>query len=202
MNDHHDQPLVHAYLAEVAQRTSALPDATRRELLANLREHIDVALAESDRADQETVRQILDRLGRPQAVADAALAEEGWPRAEAESPGRTTVTLGLIVLSLPLALIPAVGPVLALAATVTAVVRVWKSAQWVRKEKMQATLLLLSPVVVTPAIAVVLSLTASGVTPVALLAACAAAFCPPLVAAARLWRSAARIRTIGAIAEA
>ncbi|MFB7669110.1 hypothetical protein ACFC1R_35225 [Kitasatospora sp. NPDC056138] len=200
MNDRHDQPLVHAYLAEVTQRAAALPDAARRELLANLREHIDVALAQSDRADQETVRQILERLGQPRTVADAALAEEGCAPLEAESPGSTTVTLALIVLSLPLELIPAVGPVLALAATVTAVVRVWRSAQWVRKEKMQATLLLLSPVVVAPVTAVVLSLAASGLTPTVVLAACAVAFCLPLVAAVRLRRSVARISTAGALA--
>ncbi|MEV0414234.1 hypothetical protein AB0I68_26340 [Streptomyces sp. NPDC050448] len=203
MNVDHDQPLVRAYLAAVAQRTAALPEATRGELLADLREHIDVALAQSDAADQEAVvRQILDRLGRPETVADAALAEEGTPRPEAESPARTAVTLGLVALSWPLTLVPAVGPVLALAAAVFALVRVWKSAQWIRKEKRRATLLLLSPVLATPAVAAVLSLATGGLTPLTVLTAYAAAFCLPAAAALRLARAAARIRNTTALAGA
>ncbi|PBC76496.1 hypothetical protein BX265_1213 [Streptomyces sp. TLI_235] len=195
MNTPIEHPLVGDYLDEVTRLTAALPAERRRELLADLREHVEVALAEHGSADDDAVRQVLDGLGSPQQVAGAALDESGQARPEPETGARTTVTLALAVLPLPLTLVPAVGPLLALAAGITALVRVWKSPQWARREKKQATLLLLSPIAVTPPAAAAFAASSAGLSPAAVLAALLLGFCLPPVAAVRLGRSAARLRT-------
>ncbi|MGK4578813.1 HAAS signaling domain-containing protein [Kitasatospora sp. HPMI-4] len=195
MNNPIEHPLVRAYLDELTRHTAPLPEERRRELLADLREHIEVTLADFDPADEEAVRQVLNRLGHPREIAAAALAEEGQACPEPESSGRTTLTLALALLPLPLLLVPVLGPVLALATAVTALIRVWKSPQWTRRDKKWATLLFVSPVVVTPLAAAALAASSAGLTPSMLLSAWPAGFCLPLLAAFRLARSAARLRT-------
>ncbi|MFE0339599.1 HAAS signaling domain-containing protein [Streptomyces sp. NPDC058955] len=73
-----DHPLVAAYLDSVARETAELPADRRAELLADLREHIEV----SDARDDAGVRAVLAELGEPRTVAASALAEEG-PRTTA-----------------------------------------------------------------------------------------------------------------------
>ncbi|GAA2250104.1 MULTISPECIES: HAAS signaling domain-containing protein [Kitasatospora] len=190
-----EHPLVRAYLDAVTRFTAALPDERRRELLADLREHIEVALADRDPVDEDAVRQVLNNLGRPQEIADAALDAEGGPRPEPESAGRTKLTLALAVLPAPMFLVPVLGPVLGLAAAIAVLVRVWKSPQWTRREKKQATLLLFSPVVAVPLVAAAFSVSSAGLTPINVLAVCLVGFSLPVLAAVRLARSAARLRT-------
>jgi hypothetical protein len=63
--------LVHNFLAAVADAAADLPAAVREELLADLREHIAVARVQYA-PTEAGVRTILDRLGHPVAIADAA----------------------------------------------------------------------------------------------------------------------------------
>lgn len=198
MNNPTEHPLVRAHLDAVDRYTAPLSDERRRELLADLLEHVGVALAERDPADEDAVRQVLEQLGNPQQIADAALAEEGRTRAEPETGRHTTLTLVLAVLPMPLLLVPAIGPGLALVAAIVAAVRVAKAAQWTRREKTQATLLLLSPILVTPLAAAVVA-ASSRLDPTGVLLACAVGFCPAPVAAFRLARSAARLRSAALI---
>ncbi|MEU8515713.1 hypothetical protein AB0C76_29660 [Kitasatospora sp. NPDC048722] len=194
MNNATEHPLVRAHLDAVERYTAPLTAERRRELLADLREHVEIALAESDATDEEAVRQVLEQLGSPRRIADAALAEEGCARPEPETGRRTTTTLLLAVLAMPLLLVPAVGPGLALVSALVATVRVAKSPQWTGREKKQAALLLLSPILLTPLAAVVVA-SSAGLTPAGVLVACAIGFCPTLVAAFRLARSASRLRS-------
>ncbi|MFD5466468.1 hypothetical protein ACFWIQ_27080 [Kitasatospora sp. NPDC127059] len=196
MNNPIEHPLVRAHLDAVARSTATLPPERRRELLADLREHIEISLTDTP-LTEATVRAVLEQLGTPRQIADAALAEEGQTPPAPEPAGRTNLTLALAVLALPLALIPVAGPVLGFASAVLAAVRVSRSRQWTRREKRQAALLLLSPLLLTPAIALAVTVLSSGLTPTALLATCALGFCPSLTAALRLSRSAARVRTAG-----
>ncbi|WP_030238868.1 HAAS signaling domain-containing protein [Streptomyces sp. NRRL S-350] len=195
MNSPIEHPLVRAHLDAVTRFTAPLAEERRRELLADLREHIEVSLADHDPADETAVRRVLEQLGSPRRIADAALAEDGLPLPEPEGSRRTNVTLLLAVLPFPLLLVPAIGPVLALAAAVAAAVRVTKSRVWSRRQKKQAALLLLAPALATPLAAAAFAASPSGLTPVNLLAACALGFSPVLVAAALLFRSAARLRS-------
>jgi hypothetical protein len=76
--------LVHSYLAAVADAAADLPAVVREELLADLREHI--AVARVQHAPTEAgVRTILDRLGHPVAIVEAARGfadgpVDGWAR--------------------------------------------------------------------------------------------------------------------------
>ncbi|RDG39131.1 HAAS signaling domain-containing protein [Streptomyces corynorhini] len=194
MNDTFAHPLVHSYLSSVGDRAAVLPDVRRQELLADLREHIEVALAESDTVDEGDVRRVLDQLGTPGEIVAAALAEEANSGPVPESGRRTAITLCLIVVALPAALIPVIGSFFAPAAMIAALVRLWRSRQWARREKWQATLLMFSPVIVVPGLAAVFSVAGGGLTAVAVMATLVVAASLPVTAAVRLHRSAARVR--------
>lgn len=63
MSDALTHPLVRAYLASVDTQAAVLSDDRRRELLADLREHIESVLPQG--ADDAAVQQALDQLGTP-----------------------------------------------------------------------------------------------------------------------------------------
>ncbi|MFD7729154.1 hypothetical protein ACFV6F_02045 [Kitasatospora phosalacinea] len=193
-----EHPLVRAHLAAVERCAAPLSPERRRELLADLREHVEVALAEHDGPDQDAaVRHVLEQLGSPRQIGDAALAEDGRARPEPESGLRTAATLALLVLAAPLLLVPVLGPYLALAAAATGAVRLAKSPQWSGREKKHAAFLLLATLPLTPLAAFAVSrvgtLDQNGV-----LLALAVGFCPALLAVLRLARSAGRLRTAAA----
>ncbi|GAA1142710.1 MULTISPECIES: HAAS signaling domain-containing protein [Streptomyces violaceusniger group] len=208
-------PLVRAFLSSVERQTAALPAAWREELLEDLREEIVAALADDlgedaagdgDSAEDaagdgdsvtgdERVRQVLDWIGTPEEIAADALAEEsGSIPPEPEDAGATWVTLGLAVLPVPLCLVPGVGIPLGLVAALGALVRLWRSAPWARREKRQATLFVLSPLVTVPVLAVALSLAFDGISAASFVASLLIALTLPVVGAIRLARSAARLR--------
>ncbi|WP_445521278.1 HAAS signaling domain-containing protein [Streptomyces sp. NEAU-174] len=198
-------PLVRTFLSSVERRTAALPAAWREELLEDLREEIAAALADDLGEDPagdgdsaigaERVRQVLDWIGTPEEIAADALAEEsGSIPPEPEDAGATWVTLGLAVLPVPLCLVPGVGIPLGLVAALGALVRLWRSAPWVRREKRQATLFVLSPLVTVPVLAVALSVAFDGISAASFVASLLIALTLPVVGAIRLARSAARLR--------
>ncbi|MFJ9947152.1 HAAS signaling domain-containing protein [Kitasatospora sp. NPDC091207] len=194
MNDTLAHPLVRVFLSSVEQRTAALPEAHRRELLADLREHIAVALAEAGTLDDAGVRRVLDQLGTPAEITAAALAEEPGDQPVAESAGRTVLTVALVAVPLPVGLVPVLGLVLSPVAAVAALVRLWKSRQWSRPEKLRATVLMLSPVLTVPLLAGVVSVASGGLSARTVLIPLLAALVLPVVAAVGLHRSAARLR--------
>ncbi|MET9057190.1 hypothetical protein ABZX99_05120 [Streptomyces antibioticus] len=73
-------PRVRRYLAAVERGASAMPTGARKELVAVLSEHIDVALAERP----GELDLILDELGDPEDIAATAVRED----AEADDPER------------------------------------------------------------------------------------------------------------------
>lgn len=77
MNTQHtgqtDSALVQQYLAAVERETSALPADRRQELVSDLAEHIEIALAERPGSS----RDILRELGDPRTIATTALQEAG-----------------------------------------------------------------------------------------------------------------------------
>ncbi|MGV9849543.1 HAAS signaling domain-containing protein [Streptomyces sp. NPDC003442] len=204
-----NHPLVRTFLSSVERRTAALPAAWREELIEDLREEIAAALADDLAEDaagdapgdgdsaigDERVRQVLDWIGTPEEIAADALAEEsGSIPPEPEDAGATWVTLGIAVLPVPLCLVPGVGIPLGLVAALGALVRLWRSAPWARREKRQATLFVLSPMVTVPMLAVALSLAFDGISAPAFVASLLIALTLPVVGAIRLARSAARLR--------
>lgn len=80
------------YLRELEEELRDLPPARRRELVEEIREHIDSALGEA--SDEAEVRNVLDRLGAPAEIAAEARERFGIRRAK---PGVREI-LALILL--------------------------------------------------------------------------------------------------------
>jgi uncharacterized membrane protein len=78
--------LVAAYLARVERAASRLPAGRREELIGDLREHIEIARAESEAETEAEVRTILDRLGDPESIVAAADTQTDLPRVPPAAP--------------------------------------------------------------------------------------------------------------------
>ncbi|MFF5391023.1 hypothetical protein ACFY5H_22175 [Streptomyces sp. NPDC013012] len=182
-------PLVTDYLDTVAREASFLPAGRREELLADLREHLDVAVG--DEPDPETVRSALDRLGSPAAIVAAARAEEpetpAAPRSGGAPKSRTTHTA--VVLGAT-GVAGYAHPLLGLAVLIAGLVMLWTSDVWERGTKVLATAL----VSLTP-LALLLTFVLGGAGRIGvfeLLALLAAGVVLPVTAAVRLIRTARR----------
>ncbi|MFE7510384.1 HAAS signaling domain-containing protein [Streptomyces sp. NPDC057540] len=145
-------PLVTDYLATIEREASFLPPGRREELLADLREHLAVAVG--DEEDPQAVRTALERLGSPSAIVAAARAEEPEAPAAATTavapkpPKRTRNTVTAILLGFT-GLAGIGGSLPAVAALIVGLVLLWTSDAWDRATKVLATALTLAtPVVV------------------------------------------------------
>lgn len=98
--------LVSDYLDTVENASTGLPADRRRELLSDLRAHIEAERAALASPTEAAVRDILDRLGDPESLAaEARFIEDPLMPPAARSgnrrfgvPGRLLVALGLAVL--------------------------------------------------------------------------------------------------------
>ncbi len=145
--------LVRDYLGRLEAAAWPLSEDRRRELVGEVREHIDTALASAGTSDEVTIRNVLDRLGRPEEIVAAEVQTDGTasapPRAvSVPAPSRWSIgaveITALLLLTVGAFLLPVVGPILGL-------VFVWVSTVWSTREKLFATflvaVLLLLPVV-------------------------------------------------------
>lgn len=75
-------PLVDDYLRRLEAAAATLPRERRAELVGEIEEHVEAALAEAG-DDETAVRNVLERLGTPEEIAAAArpleaAPERGW----------------------------------------------------------------------------------------------------------------------------
>jgi uncharacterized membrane protein len=68
------EQLVRDYLGRLEAAALRLPADRRSELIAEIREHIELSAQEAGSRDEATIRTILDRLGSPETIV---AAEEG-----------------------------------------------------------------------------------------------------------------------------
>ena len=68
---------VDTYLRQLDQELRDLPSARRREIVEEIREHIDSALQESGASDDVAIMNVLDRLGDPADIAAEARGRFG-----------------------------------------------------------------------------------------------------------------------------
>jgi len=117
------ETLVNEYLARLEQLAADLPTDRRSELVGEVREHIEFALADADRVDEATVRNVLDRLGTPDEIVaaemdgptTATVASSGSLAADRRAPGAISVeSRALLMLTVGSLLLPFLGPVLGL----------------------------------------------------------------------------------------
>ncbi|MET8677998.1 hypothetical protein ABZW18_10505 [Streptomyces sp. NPDC004647] len=134
-----DHPLVETYLATVAREATGLSPERRSELLADLTEHIAVALEEETTPGDEGVRGVLERLGAPRTIVATAQGEE--PPMPPASRWHTIAPLVLLPIAGPLTVVtPLIGGIALIAGTVL----LWIAPQWRTRDKvagMGATLL-------------------------------------------------------------
>ena len=143
------ETLVRDYLGRLETVSASLPVERHGELLAELREHIELALAEAGSSDEATIRNVLQRLGSPDEIVAAELGRSEGPvpaatlidaapptepsRAVATRPHATVETKAILLLTLGAVLLPFVGPLLGLG-------YLWSSARWTTVHKHTATI--------------------------------------------------------------
>ena len=115
--------LVRDYLGRLDAASWPLSPGRRDELRAEVAEHIDAALAEAGARDEVTVRNVLERLGRPEEIAAAdadpvAGAPQSMPMPQVTGASWGAVEiLAILFLTLGSIFLPFVGPVIGLVFT-------------------------------------------------------------------------------------
>jgi len=147
-------PIVIDYLDRLETAAAALPEDRRVDLLTDVREHIEVALAEAGAGDEATVRAVLVRLGSPEEIVAAEIAAETLATGRTEPavgpavrrrPRATVEFKALMLLTAGAIALPFIGPLIGLG-------YVWSSDRWTTIQKRTASLgvvgLLLFPAVI------------------------------------------------------
>jgi len=132
MNTTDTDRLIEDYLRRLDQAAAHLPRARRAELVADIRGHIDTALRQEPAAGEAAVRNVLDRLGRPEDIVEAAQP----PTPDADQRAGKLEIAALIALLVPF-IGWGVGAVLVVASRV-----------WSRRDKLIGAVLLLLPIVI------------------------------------------------------
>lgn len=70
------QPLLRAYLRDLDAALAGLPRGRRKQLVGEIRQHVNQALAEQPSQSPAELRSLLDRVGQPEEIAAAALEEQ------------------------------------------------------------------------------------------------------------------------------
>jgi hypothetical protein len=133
------EALVHDYLGRLDAAAGSLPPSRRAELAGEVRQHIEMALAEAGGRDEVTVRNVLDRLGPPDEIVDAERDADGTPPGwtmQGSAAGRSgwggTEIAAILLLTVGAIFLPIIGPLLGL-------IFVWASTQWTTRQKSIAT---------------------------------------------------------------
>jgi hypothetical protein len=123
--------LIKAYLRQLKTESGDLPRQQRRELLADIREHIQSSLPAGPDRDANSVREVLRRLGEPREIVAAARAAQP----ESASPPRGQWgPLGIVLLVQFGGLLWGVG-------WLTGVLLLWTSRTWRVRDKIIGTVL-------------------------------------------------------------
>jgi uncharacterized membrane protein len=144
--------LVQDYLGRLEAASWPLAADRRGELIGDVREHIDAALAEAGRRDEITTRNVLERLGAPEEIVAAEVDSErgrgaGWTRPPDAS--RTDSRWGPLeiaaigFLTIGAVALPFFGPIVGL-------MLVWLSGRWTTRQKAVATLLAVAVIITLP----------------------------------------------------
>ncbi len=121
---------VKEYLHDLEVELRDLPRSRRQELLGEIHEHIDSALAEAPAHDEVEVRNVLDRLDDPSDIAEEARQRFGVPKARS----RALEIAALILLVIGGIILPVIGWFIG-------VILLWSSRVWTTGEKLAGTLL-------------------------------------------------------------
>lgn len=121
--------LITDYIERLRRATADLPAGTRAELVDDITAHLADTVGEHP--DEAHVRQVIDELGRPEAIADAARAESGGAPARGNS-GLTYDVSTVLVLLLGGFVVPVLG-------WVGGVVMLWNGPRWTTRDRWLGT---------------------------------------------------------------
>jgi hypothetical protein len=124
--------IVDDYLQRLEVAAARLQRSRRAELVAEIREHIEAALRQEDTANEAAVRNVLERLGPPEEIVEAA--------EPARAPSATRVGT-LEITALLALLVPVIG-------WLVGIVLVLVSEAWSNRDKLIGVGLALLPVLV------------------------------------------------------
>ena len=127
------QPIVDEYLGRLDAELRDLPAARRRELLAEIKGHIDGALSQTSQPGEADVRNVLERLGDPSEIADEARERFGVTKKRTGG-----VELAAIICLLMPFLVVVIGT-LALLGWVIGLTLLWWSRIWTTRDKVIGT---------------------------------------------------------------
>lgn len=131
--------LVRDYLGRLELAAQILPAGRRRELRAEIGEHIEAALAETTSRDEVAVRNVLERLGQPEDI----VAAEVGPSVSAAPSQAGVLEIGALALLAGGTMLTPVFGVAALVLSMVGLVLVWASAAWTSRQKGIATVIML-----------------------------------------------------------
>jgi hypothetical protein len=124
--------LIDDYLRRLEHAAAHMQRARRTELVAEIRGHIETALAEEQAAGEAAVRNVLDRLGPPEEIVEAA---------EPLSPPGDRRAGVLEIIALLALIVPFIG-------WLVGTILVFVSRAWSRRDKFIGAILLLLPVAI------------------------------------------------------
>ncbi len=129
--------IVDGYLVRIAVAARDLPAEQVEELLTEIREHIDAALASSGGSESAAVQEVIQRLGTPEEIAAAAGAVAPGAPPLAVMPARG---VGLGAQEIAAVLLLLFGGFIFGVGWIVGVVLLWTSDRWNTGEKLLGTL--------------------------------------------------------------
>ncbi len=127
--------LFQAYLRRIEELSSSLSSGQRTELIRNIGEHLREAAASGHAADTASARLVLERLGPPEMIVEAAAEDEGYGRVG-------TIRRPLITPGTKAFLLLTVGSFIPLVGWAWGVALVWGSDRWRQRDKWIALLVI------------------------------------------------------------
>ena len=92
-----ENPLVRGYLARLDGALADVPAEERGQIVDGIEEHATAALAELDEPSEADVRNVLARLGDPEAIAADARERLGIKRSGSDTLTTTLLGIGAVV---------------------------------------------------------------------------------------------------------
>jgi hypothetical protein len=132
------ETLVHDYLERLSRAADRLPPERREELLAEIREHIDSAVAAGEAGSEAELRDLLDRLGDPEEIVAAAAEDEPVSPGAPGQPAR--YRRPGIVLEIVAVALMTLGSLILVIGWAAGAIMLWTSRRWTTGEKLLATL--------------------------------------------------------------
>lgn len=130
--------LVEDYLGRLRDAAAMMPPTRREELVSEIEAHVEEGQRAAGDNGDGAVRTLLDRLGPPEEIVAAAMADErpaAQPAAITSSPGLPVRDLAAVIL-LPL------GGFLYVVGWLVGVLLLWSSPNWTARHKVIGTLVL------------------------------------------------------------